>query len=150
MLSRWGTIPPSARSVSGSNRFGCDKGFVFMRKTGKSRRVQEATSIGGDLMLAPMVAMMRLPLMAMDAGSGQPWSTETARAVNEKTVAMAEGAFAAHMSILQSVSRFWPEVFSGRTPSLFNGVAAELSIGAALKPASRAVKANFHRLSNKA
>ena len=121
-----------------------------MRKTGKSRRAQEAASIGADLMLAPMVAMMRLPLMAMDAGSSQPWGTESARAVTEKSAAIAEGAFAAQMSFLQSASRFWPELLSGRTPSLFNGVAAELSISAALKPASRAVKANFRRLSSKA
>ncbi|QKD06427.1 hypothetical protein [Mesorhizobium loti] len=121
-----------------------------MKKIVKSRRVQDAASIGADLMLAPLVAMMRLPLMAKDAGSNQPWGTETARAVNEKTAAMAEGAFAAQMSVLQSASRFWPEVLSGRTPSLFNGVAAERSISAALKPASRAVKANFRRLSNKA
>lgn len=120
-----------------------------MRKSGKSRRAQEAASIGADLMLAPMVAMMRLPLMAMDAGSNQPWGTETARAVNEKTTAVAEGMFAAQMSILQSASRFWPELLSGRTPSLFNGVAAERSMSAALKPASRAVKANFRRLSSK-
>ncbi|QPC92484.1 hypothetical protein [Mesorhizobium sp. INR15] len=121
-----------------------------MSRTGKGRRTREAAAIGGDLMLAPMVAMMRLPLMAMDAQSSRPWGTETARAVNEKTVALAEGVFAAQMSFLQSASRFWPEVFSGRTPSLFNGVAAEQSISAALKPASRTVKANFRRLSNKA
>ena len=121
-----------------------------MRKISKSRRVQEAANIGGDLMLAPLVAMMRLPLMAMDARSGEPWGTETARAMNEKTAAMAEGAFAAQVSFLQSALHFWPELLSGRTPSLFNGVAAERSISAALKPASRAVKANFHRLSSKA
>ncbi|TPK64685.1 hypothetical protein FKO01_11815 [Mesorhizobium sp. B2-3-3] len=120
-----------------------------MRKT-RRRRVQEANSIGAGLMLAPMVAMMRLPLMAMEARSGEPWSAETARAVTEKTVAMAEGAVAAQMSFLQSASRFWPEVLSGHTPSLLNGVAAERSISAALKPASRAVKANFRRLSSKA
>jgi hypothetical protein len=100
-------------------------------------------------MLAPMVAMMRLPLMAADANSSRPWGTETARALNEKTMAMAEGVFAAQMALLQSASRFWPELLSGRTPSLFNGVAAERSINAALKPASRAVKANFRRLSTK-
>ncbi|MBZ9684038.1 MULTISPECIES: hypothetical protein [unclassified Mesorhizobium] len=120
-----------------------------MRKTGKSRRVQEAASLGADLMLAPLVVMMRLPLMAMEARSGEPWSAETAMAVSEKTVAMAEGALAAQMSLLQSASRFWPEVLSGRTPSLFNGVAAERSISAALKPAGRAVRANFRRLSTK-
>jgi hypothetical protein len=135
--------------VSGSGRVGRDKGFVFMKKTGKSRRMQDAAGIGADLMLAPLVAMMRLPLMVMDTRSGEPWGTETARAVSEKTVAMAEGTLAAQMSLLQSASRFWPEVFSGRTPSLFNGVAAELSVSAALRPASRTVKANFRRLSSK-
>ncbi len=108
----------------------------------------EAASIGQDLMLAPLVAMMRLPLMAAENGSA--YSPETARAVQEKANAMAEGAFAAQMAMWQSASRFWPEVLSGRTPSLFNGIAAERSINAALKPASRAVKANFRRLSSKA
>lgn len=120
-----------------------------MRRTGKGRHVREAASIGADLMLAPMVAMMRLPIMAMDAGSRQPWGTETALAVNEKTAAMAEGVLAAQMSFLRSASGFWPELLSGRTPSLFNGVAAQRSITAALTPASRAVRANFLRLSSK-
>ncbi|CAH2403103.1 hypothetical protein [Mesorhizobium ventifaucium] len=117
-----------------------------MKKTVKSRR---AAAIGRDLMLAPLVAMMRLPLMAADARKGQSWGVEATQAVNEKTVAMVEGAFAAQLALLQSASRFWPEVFSGRTPSLFNGIAVERSISAALKPASRAVKANFRRLSTK-
>src|SRR5882757_4734265 len=119
-----------------------------MAKTGKSRRSLEAAGIGQDLMLAPLVAMMRLPLMAAENGRG--WSPETARAVQEKATAVAEGAFAAQMALLQSTARFWPEVFSGRMPSLFNGMAVERSISAALKPASRAVKANFRRLSSKA
>ena len=120
-----------------------------MTKTSKSRRALEAAAIGQDLMLAPLVAMMRLPLMAADAQSGRGWSPETARAVHEKATAVAEGAFAAQMALLQSTARFWPEVFSGRMPSLFNGIAVERSISAALKPASRAVKANFRRLSSK-
>ena len=121
-----------------------------MTKTTKSQRALEAVAIGNDLMLAPLVAMMRLPLMAADAQNGRSWSPETARAMSEKTMAMAEGAFAAQMALLQSTSRFWPEVLSGRLPSLFSGVAAERSISAALKPASRTVKANFRRLSTKA
>jgi hypothetical protein len=119
-----------------------------MTKTSKSRRALEAAAIGQDLMLAPLVAMMRLPLMA--AENGRAYSPETARAVQEKATAVAEGALAAQMALLQSAARFWPEVFSGRTPSLFNGIAAEQSISAALKPASRAVRANFRRLSSKA
>jgi len=108
---------------------------------------RQSVSIAGDLMLAPMVALMRLPLMATDAGSGARAGTETARAVSEKTTAMAEGIFAAQMSMIQSAASFWPEVFSGRTPAMLNGVAAERSLNAALKPASRRVRANFRRLS---
>ena len=120
-----------------------------MTKTGTGRRALEAASIGQDLMLAPLVVAMRLPLMATEARSGPAWNTESLRAWSEKTTAMVEGAFAAQMALLQSASRFWPEVLSGRTPSLFNGVAAERLVSAALKPASRTVKANFRRLSTK-
>ena len=118
-----------------------------MTKTSQSRRALEAAAIGHDLMLAPLVAMMRLPLMAAENGKAN--SPETVRAVQEKANALADGAFAAQMALWQSAARFWPEVFSGRTPSLFNGIAVERSVNAALKPASRAVKANFHRLSTK-
>lgn len=102
----------------------------------------------GDLMLAPMVVMMRLPLMVAEAHRGASWGTETARAVTEKTAALAEGMVAAQMSMLQSMAGFWPEVFAGRTPAILNGSAAERSLQAALGPASRRVKANFRRLSS--
>jgi len=118
-----------------------------MTKRQRTRQSRETSLIAGNLMLAPMVAWMRLPLMAADAQSGKSWGTETALAVSEKTAALAEGAFAAQMTFIQSAARFWPEVLSGRTPSIFNGVAAELSVNAALKPASQRVKANFRRLS---
>jgi hypothetical protein len=118
-----------------------------MTKQQRTRQSRETSLIAGNLMLAPMVAWMRLPLMAADAHSGKSWGTETARAMNEKTAAVAEGMFAAQMSFVQSAARFWPEVLSGRTPSILNGVAAELSLNAAMKPASRRVKANFRRLS---
>ncbi len=114
------------------------------RKTGR-----QPASIVGDLMLAPMVAFMRLPLMAADAQSGRASGTETARALSEKAAALAEGVFAAQMSFIRSASMFWPEVFSGRTPSVLNGIAAERSMNAALKPASLRVRANFRRLSAK-
>ena len=107
----------------------------------------EAASIAGDLMLAPMVALMRLPLMATEAQGGAGLRTETNRAVSEKMAAAAEGMMSAQISVMQSAMRFWPEIFSGRTPSLLSGVAIERSVHAALKPASRAVKANFKRLS---
>jgi hypothetical protein len=113
----------------------------------KTRR--RAASIAGDLILAPMVAFMRLPLMAAEAGNTGAWAAETARAVHEKTSAAAEGMFAAQMSLFGSAARFWPEMLSGRTPSIFSGAAIEQSVNAALRPAGRKVRANFKRLSAK-
>lgn len=111
---------------------------------------RETSAIAASLMLAPMVASMRLPLMAADAKRATLIGTETMLAVTEKTAAAAEGAFAAQLSFLQSALRFWPELLSGQTPSIFNGAAAERSFNAALKPAGRRVKANFRRLRAKA
>jgi hypothetical protein len=121
-----------------------------MTKQSRTRRTQEAASIAGDLMLAPLVAIMRLPLMAADAGGSRPWSSETTRAMTEKAAAIAEGALAAQLSMLQSAMRFWPEVMSGHMPSILTGAAAEQSVNAALRPASQRVRANFRRLSAKA
>lgn len=108
----------------------------------------QSVGIAGDLMLAPMVAAMRLPLMAAEA-RGSSFQTETVRAITEKTAAASEGFFAAQMSLFGSAMKFWPELMSGRAPSLFSGVAAERSVNAALRPVSRRVKANFRRLSKK-
>ncbi len=116
----------------------------------KKRRVKpkgRPTPVANDLMLAPMVMLMRMPLMAAEAGKSSMMGRETALAVNEKTRAMAEGALAAQMSLFQSATRFWPDVFSGRTPSMLTGAAAQRSLNAAFKPASAAVGANFRRLS---
>ncbi len=59
---------------------------------GRSRNIAALQSggIAGDLMLAPMVAAMRLPLMAAEA-RGTSLQTETMRAFTEKTVAVSGG-----------------------------------------------------------
>jgi hypothetical protein len=121
-----------------------------MRRTRLKQAVSaaEAAAIAGDLMLAPMVAMMRLPLMATEAQGSAGLRRETNRAVSEKMAATAEGIMSAQFSVMQSAMRFWPEILSGRTPSLLSGAALERSVNAALKPASRAVRANFKRLSS--
>ena len=98
-------------------------------------------------MLAPMVALMRLPLIAAEARNSGKWATESALAVNEKMAAMTEGIFAAHMSLLGSASQFWPEVLAGKTPAVLSGAAVERLLDAAMAPASRRVAANFRRLS---
>jgi hypothetical protein len=121
------------------------RGHVVMIKNVNPKQTRESLAIAGNLMLAPAVAAMRLPTLVLEAQSSNPWRTETLRAFTEKTAAVAEGAFAAQMSLVQSAFGFWPEVMSGRTPSVLSGVAAGRSMNAALKPASLRVKANFKR-----
>lgn len=112
----------------------------------RSSHRSAAAVLGGDLMLAPMVVMMRLPLMAMEGASMAP-ASETWRAVAEKHAALVEGMVAAQMSIATSMMRFWPDVMAGRTPSMLSGDAMERSLQAALRPAGKTVRANFRRLS---
>jgi len=100
-----------------------------------------------DMLLAPMVIWLRLPALMGEAGHPDRWPRETLLAVTEKTAAAVEGVVAAQLSMAMSAARFWPEVLSGRTPSLLNGVAVERSLKAALRPAGRRVRANYRRLS---
>lgn len=110
------------------------------------RASREAKSIAANLMFAPMVMWMRLPLMAAEAGKAGRPAVETMLAISEKTEALVEGMIAAQLSLAGSAARFWPELLSGRTPSMLNGVAAERSVHAALGPSGRRVKANYKRL----
>lgn len=116
-------------------------------RTKKTRRGKEASAIATDLMLAPMVAWMRMPLMAGEMSRIPAARSESLRAVTEKMAAVREGAADAQLSYFRSLAMFWPEVISGRTPSVMTGVAAERMVNAALKPSSRRVKSNFRRLS---
>lgn len=112
-----------------------------------NRRSRSSAVIASEFMFAPLVAAMRMPLMAAEAANGKAWTGESMLAMTEKTSAMSEGIAAAQLSYFRSAMLFWPEVLSGRTPSILTGVATERSVNAALKPASRRVKANFRRLS---
>ena len=112
-----------------------------MSKRGQRRSARQTQSIVGNLMLAPMVAAMRLPMIAAEAQRSVPLGTESMRAVTEKFSAVGEGMVAAQLSYLRAVTSFWPEVMSGRTPSLLTGVATERSVNAALAPAGRTVRA---------
>lgn len=121
-----------------------------MRSQRLTRASRQSTAIAGNLMLAPMVMAMRLPLMAMEASGRSDMRGEGMSAVTEKATALAEGLFAAQLAFFQSAMLFWPEVMSGRTPSMLNGATAHRSANAALRPASRRVRANFRRLATKA
>lgn len=104
--------------------------------------------LAADLMLVPMVATMRLPLMLTESRGSGGVGAETLKAVTEKTAAFSEGVMAANLSYVTSMMRFWPEVLSGKTPSLLSGAALEHSLHAALKPSGKRVRANYKRLLN--
>jgi len=110
------------------------------------RRNRNNAALAGNLMLSPLVASLRMPLMLKEASGVGGMGTETLRAVSEKSAAMAEGAIAAQVSLAGSMMSFWPDIFSGRVPKLWSGVAAEQSMNAALRPAGRRVRANYKRL----
>ena len=105
--------------------------------------------VHADLLLAPAVIALRLPILASEAMASGPWPKETIRAVSEKTSAMAEGALAAQMTIVRSMWNFWPEAIAGKMPSLLSGEAMHVAAVAAAKPAGQRVGANFKRLSGK-
>lgn len=108
-----------------------------------------ASGVYGNLMLAPMVIAMRLPLLASEAGSEGRSSAETLRAVSEKATAMVEGAVAAQTALMKAQMQFWPDVMAGRMPSLLTGQAASEAMTAAFRPSGLRVKANFRRLSRR-
>ena len=112
-----------------------------------ARSVRAATALTSNLMLAPAVIAMRMPMLTAEANSSNPYRVETTRAVTEKMSAMVEGTLAAQMAFAQAAMQFWPDLMSGRTPSLINGVAADRAMRAALAPSGRTVKSNHRRLS---
>lgn len=114
-----------------------------------TRSARAAAALTRDMMLAPAVVAMRLPLLADESGLVHPFRVETVRAVTEKTAAAMEGLFAAQASMMLSASRFWFELYSGRTPSLFNGEAVERAMHAAFTPSGLEVRKNYRRLSAK-
>ncbi|RWE68190.1 hypothetical protein [Mesorhizobium sp.] len=104
---------------------------------------------GSDLLLAPAVIGMRVPLLVLDAMSHAPNGREALQAVQEKALAGTQGLFAAQAKMLEAALRFWPDVLSGRSPSLCDGTVAMEAAAAALLPAARQVRRNFDRLSKR-
>ena len=117
-----------------------------MKQTKAVRLSRAGGRVAADLMLVPWVIWMRLPILAAEARSINPWRTETTGAVIEKTAAIAEGMLAAQMSLWLSAAQFWPQVMSGKAPGMLSRRAADHAVHAALKPARKTVRANFRRL----
>ena len=112
-----------------------------------AKRKRKTAVTGADLMFAPMVAMMRLPLMSAEASNPAALPTETMKAGAEKFAAFVEGAVAAQTAYGTAMLSFWPEVMSGRKPSIMSTGLAEKAMTAALHPTSKRVRSNYRRLS---
>lgn len=114
------------------------KGSVMLPQSG---------ALAANLMLAPAVVAMRMPLLMAETLAVNPWRVETVRAVSEKAGAMAEGMVAAQMSLFWSASRFWIDIYRGTMPSQSSaGVAIENAMKAGLRPSGRRVKSYYNRL----
>ena len=99
-----------------------------------------------DLMLAPMVIAMRMPVLFAEAAHGSVTRPEANRAVNEKVMAGFQGAFAMQASMMRSAMDFWPSVMRGKHPGGLVAGSVVKAGNEALKPASRTVRSNFDRL----
>ena len=99
-----------------------------------------------DLMLAPMVIAMRMPVLFAEAAHGTLVRREANRAVSEKLVAGVEGAMAMQASMMRSALDFWPAVMRGKDPRHLVAGSVVKAGHEALKPASRTVRNNFDRL----
>ena len=129
---RWPSSPKRAR-VSRRRWHGCVM-------PGRARRPAAATGcadaetqrLAGEFMLMPLVIAMRMPVLMQEALSFDPWRVETMRAVTEKAAAVMEGAVAAQLSYMGSMSSFWVQLCRGALPAVVSGDAARRSVHAAL------------------
>ncbi len=116
------------------------------RRTRSAPMGLPASGVHKDLLLAPMVMAMRMPILLAEAASGKASPGEAHKAVTEKVMAGVEGAMAMQASMLKSAMDFWPGVLRGRHPSDLMANSVVKAGNEALKPASRAVRNNFDRL----
>jgi hypothetical protein len=112
--------------------------------------MSDATKLAQNLMLAPWVVAMRMPLLMAEALGSNPWRVETMRATSEKSAAFVEGMVAAQIASAAALGRFSADLMSGKISSIASGQreAAHI-VEAALKPAGKAVRKNYRRLSKK-
>lgn len=117
-------------------------------------KINRSSARGGmdvmtNLMLAPAVVWMRVPVMLAQSPGPLGVGTEMLKAASEKVMASAEGAAAAQMSLARSAVGFWPGLMAGSTPWALANAAAGKAAVASLRPAAKAVRRNHRRLSAK-
>lgn len=119
--------------------------------TTKRRKTAARLALAENLMLAPMVMAMRMPIMSAEAAgsmlSGK--KSESAGAVAEKWQAMTDGMAAAQFAWMQSAFMLpfsLAKATSAGAP--FMDMASDIAV-AALQPAGRQVRLNHRRLSRR-
>ena len=115
-------------------------------KQTRARRASNA--LARDLMLAPAVVAMRMPLMAAEAARGDR-AGESYGAVAEKMAAFAEGVAAAQLAWMRS-AMLLPLAFAAATSPMSPLVEMTEAVAtAAFAPAGKQVRRNHRRLSRR-
>ncbi|PHP67489.1 hypothetical protein CSC94_07215 [Zhengella mangrovi] len=99
-----------------------------------------------DLLLAPLVISLRLPVLFAEAAGGSLCQGEARKAVAEKVRAGIEGLWEAQFSLWRSTMEFWPHVLAGRHPADLVANSVTRASKAAVRPASKTVRRNYDRL----
>lgn len=118
-----------------------------MRQRKNARRASR--EIARNLMLAPAVVAMRMPLFAAEAARAAGAASESTGAVAEKMTAFAEGVAAAQLAWAQSVMMLPFALATARSPLQPLADMAEAVTAAAFAPAGRQVRRNHRRLSRR-
>ena len=116
----------------------------------RKRSTGAVAKVAQELMLAPMVMALRLPIMTAEAtGSACAGKSESAGAGSEKWQAMADGMAAAQFAWIRGVVLF-PLALAKATSATgpFMDMAGDIAV-AALQPAARQVRLNHNRLSRR-
>ncbi|TIL29042.1 hypothetical protein [Mesorhizobium sp.] len=113
----------------------------------RGTRVRAEIALAQNLMLAPWVVGLRLPILVAEATgslvSGRP---ETVKAVSEKVSALAQGIFAAQVAWTRGALTLPLAIADASSPLADIGQSMAL---AALEPAGRQVRLNHRRLSRR-
>jgi len=119
-----------------------------MAKRGRRTRAVRMASVASDLVLAPSVMAMRLPLMLAEAG-GASLKSESAGAVREKLTAFTDGVAAAQLAWMRSAMLLPFAFATAASPMAPLAEMAEAVTVAALAPAGRQVRRNHRRLTGR-
>jgi len=113
----------------------------------RGRRVRAEIALAQNLMLAPWVVGLRMPILVAEASgsllSGRP---ESVRAMSEKVSALAQGILAAQVAWTRGAFTFPLAVADASSP--LADIVRSMAL-AALEPAGRQVRLNHRRLSGR-